>query len=55
MGCIGSAAGVAALLGQDAAGIARTLSIAVSLASGVKGQFGTPLKPFHAGMAARNA
>jgi 2-methylcitrate dehydratase PrpD len=55
VGCIGSAAGVAALLGQDAAGIARTLSIAVSLASGVKGQFGTPLKPFHAGMAARNA
>lgn len=55
VGCIGSAAGVAALQGQDGAGIARTLSIAVSLASGVKGQFGTPLKPFHAGMAARNA
>lgn len=55
VGCIGSAAGVAALLGLDAAGIARTLSIAVSMASGVKGQFGTPLKPFHAGMAARNA
>ena len=55
IGCIGSAAGVAALMGQDAAAIARTLSIAVSLASGVKGQFGTPLKPFHAGMAARNA
>lgn len=42
-------------MGQDAAAIARTLGIAVSLASGVKGQFGTPLKPFHAGMAARNA
>lgn len=55
VGCIGSAAGVAALMGHDAAAIARTLSIAVSLASGVKGQFGTPLKPFHAGMAARNA
>ncbi|ROP62765.1 2-methylcitrate dehydratase PrpD [Enterobacter sp. BIGb0383] len=55
IGCIGSAAGVAALMGLDAAAIARTLSIAVSLASGVKGQFGTPLKPFHAGMAARNA
>lgn len=55
VGCIGSAAGVAALMGQDAAGIARTLSIAVSMASGIKGQFGTPLKPFHAGMAARNA
>ena len=55
VGCIGSAAGVAALLGMDTAGIARALSIAVSLASGVKGQFGTPLKPFHAGMAARSA
>lgn len=55
IGCIGSAAGVAALMGQDAPGIARTLSIAVSMASGIKGQFGTPLKPFHAGMAARNA
>lgn len=55
IGCIGTAAGVAWLKGLDEAGIARTLSIAVSLASGVKGQFGTPLKPFHAGMAARNA
>lgn len=55
IGCIGTAAGVAWLKGLDQAGIARTLSIAVSLAGGVKGQFGTPLKPFHAGMAARNA
>ncbi|MBP2169810.1 2-methylcitrate dehydratase PrpD [Erwinia toletana] len=55
IGCIGTAAGVAWLKGLDEAGIARTLSIAVSLASGIKGQFGTPLKPFHAGMAARNA
>lgn len=55
VGCIGTAAGVAWLMGLDEAGIARALSIAVSLASGVKGQFGTPLKPFHAGMAARGA
>ncbi|MFS2223048.1 MmgE/PrpD family protein [Pantoea sp. B65] len=55
IGCIGTAAGVAWLKGLDEAGIARALTIAVSLASGVKGQFGTPLKPFHAGMAARNA
>lgn len=55
IGCIGTAAGVAWLKGLDRAGIARALSIAVSLASGTKGQFGTPLKPFHAGMAARNA
>lgn len=55
IGCIGTAAGVAWLKGLDEDGIARTLSIAVSQASGMKGQFGTPLKPFHAGMAARNA
>lgn len=55
VGCIGTAAGVAWLKGLDEQGIARSLSIAVSLAGGVKGQFGTPLKPFHAGMAARNA
>lgn len=55
VGCIGTAAGVAWLKRLDRAGIARTLSIAVSQASGIKGQFGTPLKPFHAGMAARNA
>lgn len=55
VGCIGTAAGVAWLMGLDEASIARALSIAVSLASGVKGQFGTPLKPFHTGMAARNA
>ncbi len=42
VGCVGSAAGVAALMGLDAGAIARTLSIAVSMASGVKGQFGTP-------------
>lgn len=55
VGSIGTAAGTAWLLGLDAAGIARALTLAVSLASGVKGQFGTMAKPFHAGMAARNA
>lgn len=55
VGCIGSAAGVAWLMGMDQAGIARTLSNAVSFASGTKGQFGTPIKPLHAGWAARNA
>ncbi|MGF9564627.1 MmgE/PrpD family protein [Neorhizobium sp. JUb45] len=55
VGSIGTAAGVAKLIGLDAAGIARALSLGASMASGTKGQFGTPVKPFHAGMAARNA
>lgn len=55
VGCIGTAAGVAWLRGLDAAGITRAMSLAVSMASGVKGQFGTPAKPLHAGLAARNA
>ncbi|MCL6652671.1 MmgE/PrpD family protein [Agrobacterium rubi] len=55
VGSIGTAAGVAKLLGLDAQGIAFALSLGVSMASGTKGQFGTPAKPFHAGMAARNA
>ncbi|MFC7397235.1 MmgE/PrpD family protein [Chelatococcus sp. GCM10030263] len=55
VGAIGTAAGVAALLGLDAPGIARAMSLAVSMAAGVKGQFGTPAKPLHAGLAARNA
>lgn len=55
VGCIGTAAGVAWLNGLDQFGIARAMSLAVSMASGVKGQFGTPAKPLHAGLAARNA
>ncbi|MGO4126000.1 MmgE/PrpD family protein [Inquilinus sp. YAF38] len=55
VGCIGTAAGVAWLCALDEAGIARAMSLAVSMAAGVKGQFGTPAKPLHAGLAARNA
>jgi 2-methylcitrate dehydratase PrpD len=55
VGCIGTAAGVAWLMGLGAEGIARAMTVAVSMAAGVKGQFGTPLKPVHAGLAARNA
>jgi 2-methylcitrate dehydratase PrpD len=55
VGCIGSAAGVARLMELDRDGIAQAMSIAVSMASGVKGQFGTSVKPLHAGLAARNA
>ncbi len=55
VGCIGAAAGVAVLLGLDDPSVAQAMSIAVSLASGPKGQFGTSVKPLHAGIAARNA
>lgn len=55
VGCIGTAAATAWLMGADQSGIAAAMSIATSMASGVKGQFGTPVKPLHAGLAARNA
>lgn len=55
IGGIGAAAGVAVLLGLDEAQIANAMSLATSMASGLKGQFGTGAKPFHAGIAARNA
>jgi 2-methylcitrate dehydratase PrpD len=55
VGAIGTAAGVARLAGLDAGGISRAMSVAASMASGTKGQFGTPAKPLHAGLAARNA
>ena len=55
VGCIGSAAGVARLLGLDGERIGWSMSVAASFASGPKGQFGTPAKPLHAGIAARNA
>ena len=55
VGSIGTAAGVAWLLGGDEEAIRRALTLGCSFASGTKGQFGTPAKPFHAGLAARNA
>jgi 2-methylcitrate dehydratase PrpD len=55
VGAIGAAAGVAVLLGLGRDQIAQAMSIATSSACGPKGQFGTPAKPLHAGLAARNA
>jgi len=55
VGLIGSAAATAHLLGLDARAMAMALAIATSFASGTKGQFGTLIKPFHAGHAARGA
>lgn len=55
VGSLGTAVGVGWLRGLDRDGITRAISVAASLASGMKGQFGTPAKPFHAGLAARNS
>ncbi|MBJ3776723.1 MmgE/PrpD family protein [Acuticoccus mangrovi] len=55
VGLVGAAAGVAHMLGLDGAGIGRAMSLACSMTSGIKGQFGTPAKPLHAGLCACNA
>lgn len=55
IGAIGTAGACAALMKLDASGVARAMSIAFSLASGSKLQFGTQTKPTHAGFAAHNA
>lgn len=52
---IGTAAGCARLMGLDAAGMRNAISIGVSTAAGSKRQFGSMVKPMHAGMAAKNA
>jgi 2-methylcitrate dehydratase PrpD len=54
LGTIGAAAAAARLLGLDAAATGHALSIAASEASGLKENFGTMVKPLHAGLAARN-
>jgi 2-methylcitrate dehydratase PrpD len=54
LGTIGAAAASARLLGLDAGVAAHALAIAASEASGLKENFGTMVKPLHAGLAARN-
>jgi 2-methylcitrate dehydratase PrpD len=54
LGTIGAAAAASRLLGLDAAAADHALAIAASAASGLKENFGTMVKPLHAGMAARN-
>jgi 2-methylcitrate dehydratase PrpD len=54
VGCFGAAAACARLLGLDAEGTAMALGIAGTQAAGLKSQFGTMCKPFHAGKAAQN-
>jgi len=54
VGCFGAAAACARLLGLDAEATAMALGIAGTQAAGLKSQFGTMCKPFHAGRAAQN-
>ena len=54
LGAPAAAAACARLLGLDAARATAALSLATSLASGAKRQFGAMAKPLHAGLAAKN-
>jgi 2-methylcitrate dehydratase PrpD len=53
-GTLGAAAGVANLLGLPTERVRTCLGIAGSLAAGVRENFGTMMKPFHAGRAAES-
>jgi 2-methylcitrate dehydratase PrpD len=54
LGTLGAAAAASRLLGLDTVAAGHALSIAASEASGLKENFGTMVKPLHAGLAARN-
>ena len=54
VGAFGAATACAHLLGLDAEATARALGIAGTQSAGLKSQFGTMCKPFHAGKAAQN-
>ncbi len=54
VGAFGAAAACARLLKLDAAATAQALGIAGTQAAGLKSQFGTMCKPFHAGKASHN-
>src|SRR5881409_672034 len=54
IGTLGCAAAAARILGLDAGQTRHALGVAASLASGLKENFGSMTKPFHAGHAARN-
>src|SRR6266851_2005923 len=54
VGAFGAAAACAHLLGLNAAATAQALGIAGTQAAGLKSQFGTMCKPFHAGKASQN-
>lgn len=54
LGIFGAAIAASVLMRLDEEQIASAISISASLASGIKSNFGTPTKPLHAGIAARN-
>lgn len=54
LGTLGAAAAASRLLGLDATAAGHALAIAASEAGGLKENFGTMVKPLHAGLAARN-
>ncbi|MFV0491223.1 MAG: MmgE/PrpD family protein [Pseudorhodobacter sp.] len=54
LGVFGAAAASARLLGFGVDGMANTLAMTVSMASGLKSNFGTPIKPMQVGQAAHN-
>jgi 2-methylcitrate dehydratase PrpD len=54
LGAIGAAAAVSRLMGLDARMAGHAIAIAASEASGLKENFGTMVKPLHAGLAARD-
>jgi 2-methylcitrate dehydratase PrpD len=54
LGTLGAAAAAARLLGLDVGQTAVALAVAASQSSGLKENFGTMTKPFHAGHAARS-
>jgi 2-methylcitrate dehydratase PrpD len=54
LGAIGVAAACSRLFGLDAPAAGHALAIAASAASGLKENFGTMVKPLHAGLAARD-
>lgn len=55
IGIFGATAAVARLTGADIATTVRALAIAASFASGIKGNFGTAMKPVQVGFAASKA
>lgn len=54
IGTFAAAAAAAKMLGLDAEGVAKTLGLAASMASGIRAGFGTMTKPMHVGRAAEN-
>jgi 2-methylcitrate dehydratase PrpD len=54
IGTLGCAAAAARIFGLDVAETRHALAVAASLASGLKENFGSMTKPYHAGHAARN-